>query len=83
MRPPMCLQYIIMAMAAEATDAHANLAMPFYRRSRTYAEADEMKVRPQRSSTPIFFPPLTLCAGPRGRLYNPCTCPDVVPLSPL
>ncbi len=44
MQPPMCLQYIVMAHAAAASPAYQNLAEPFYRRSRNYMEADEMKV---------------------------------------
>ncbi|KFH46578.1 Lactose regulatory protein-like protein [Hapsidospora chrysogenum ATCC 11550] len=43
MQPPMCLQYIIMALAAGAAVAYKELADPFYRRSRYYIEADEMK----------------------------------------
>ncbi|CAI4214294.1 unnamed protein product [Parascedosporium putredinis] len=43
MRPPMCLQYIIMAIAAGATDTHAAHATALYQRARAYAEADEMK----------------------------------------
>ncbi|KAF4120749.1 Fungal trans [Geosmithia morbida] len=42
MRPPMCLQYIIMAGAANVSVEHKSLAEPFYRRSRRYIEADEM-----------------------------------------
>jgi phytoene/squalene synthetase len=45
MRPPMCLQYIVMAAAAGVVEAHKNLAMPLYLRARAYAEADEIKVR--------------------------------------
>jgi hypothetical protein len=43
----MCLQYIIMALAAGASVAYKELADPFYRRSRYYIEADEMKVSQQ------------------------------------
>ena len=50
MQPPMCLQYIIMALAAGALAAYKELADPFYRRSRYYIEADEMKVS-QKSHT--------------------------------
>ncbi|PKS05648.1 hypothetical protein jhhlp_008167 [Lomentospora prolificans] len=42
-RPPVCLQYIVMAIAAATTEAYAHMAMPFYRRARAYAEADEVK----------------------------------------
>lgn len=46
MRPPMCLQYIVMASAAATTgnDTYRHFAEPFYRRARVYAEADELKV---------------------------------------
>ncbi|KAF5679684.1 hypothetical protein FCIRC_6063 [Fusarium circinatum] len=43
MRPPMSLQYAILALAATRRQEFAHLAMPFYHRSRRYAEADEMK----------------------------------------
>ncbi|KAK3320316.1 binuclear zinc transcription factor [Cercophora scortea] len=41
--PPMCLQYVVMALGAEADDSYRHLAMPFYQRARTYAESDEMR----------------------------------------
>lgn len=44
MRPPLCLQYIIMALGAEITKTHCQLATPFYQRARTYLESDEMRV---------------------------------------
>ncbi|KAM0327461.1 hypothetical protein ACHAQA_005749 [Verticillium albo-atrum] len=43
MRPPMCLQYIVMASAARISSVHRQLALPFYQRSRAYAESDEMR----------------------------------------
>ncbi|KAH6700573.1 hypothetical protein BKA61DRAFT_620792 [Leptodontidium sp. MPI-SDFR-AT-0119] len=43
-RPPMCLQYIVMALGAAATETYRQLATPFYRRARAYAESDEMAV---------------------------------------
>ncbi|KAJ4211277.1 hypothetical protein NW759_012755 [Fusarium solani] len=43
MRPPMSLQYAVLALAATTRQEFAHLAMPFYQRSRRYAEADEMK----------------------------------------
>ncbi|KAL2674047.1 hypothetical protein Neosp_012493 [[Neocosmospora] mangrovei] len=43
MRPPMSLQYAVLALAATACQELTHLAMPFYQRSRRYAEADEMK----------------------------------------
>lgn len=50
MRPPMGLQYIIMAMGADITKTHNRLAMPFYQRARTYMQSDEMRV-----SHPIVY----------------------------
>lgn len=44
MQPPMCLQYIVMALAARVSTEYKELAEPFYRRARYYIEADEMKV---------------------------------------
>ncbi|GKT55759.1 binuclear zinc transcription factor [Colletotrichum tofieldiae] len=43
MRPPMCLQYIVIAMGAEIVNSHRQLAIPFYQRARAYAESDEMR----------------------------------------
>ncbi|KAK4121184.1 hypothetical protein N657DRAFT_648005 [Parathielavia appendiculata] len=43
MRPPMCLQYIVMASAAATSQAYRHLSEPFYQRARVYAEADELK----------------------------------------
>ena len=45
MQPPMCLQYIVMALAARVSVEYKELAEPFYRRARHYIEADEMRVR--------------------------------------
>ncbi|KFZ14893.1 hypothetical protein V501_03000 [Pseudogymnoascus sp. VKM F-4519 (FW-2642)] len=42
MRPLMCLQYIVMALAAASTETFRHLATPFYQRARAYAELDEM-----------------------------------------
>ncbi|WQF85222.1 hypothetical protein CDEST_10236 [Colletotrichum destructivum] len=42
MRPPMCLQYIVMAWGAEIGNTHRSLAIPFYNRARAYAQADEV-----------------------------------------
>ncbi|KAH7148189.1 hypothetical protein EDB81DRAFT_719784 [Dactylonectria macrodidyma] len=43
MRPPMSLQYAVLALASTAREEFKHLAMLFYQRSRRYAEADEMK----------------------------------------
>ncbi|KAK3393442.1 binuclear zinc transcription factor [Podospora didyma] len=43
MNPPMCLQYIVMALAASTDETYRHLATPFYQRARAYAEADEMR----------------------------------------
>lgn len=40
----MCLQYIIMALAAATTEMFRHLSTPFYQRARAYAESDEMMV---------------------------------------
>ncbi|KAK0704044.1 hypothetical protein B0T26DRAFT_658509 [Lasiosphaeria miniovina] len=45
MRPPMCLQYAVMALATTTDDTHRHLTTPFYLRARAYAEADEMRGR--------------------------------------
>jgi phytoene/squalene synthetase len=44
MRPPMCLQYAVMALAATISPEHSSLALPLYQRARDYIQADEMKV---------------------------------------
>ncbi|KAF4827288.1 hypothetical protein CGCTS75_v008364 [Colletotrichum tropicale] len=44
MRPPMCLQYIVMALGADITKTHRKLAIPFYQRARAYMQADEMRI---------------------------------------
>ncbi|KAK0732265.1 hypothetical protein B0H67DRAFT_96433 [Lasiosphaeris hirsuta] len=43
MRPPMCLQYIVMASAAATCPAYRHLSEPFYQRARVYAEVDEVR----------------------------------------
>ncbi|KAK3311631.1 binuclear zinc transcription factor [Chaetomium strumarium] len=43
MRPPMCLQYVVMASAAAVSPTYRHLSEPFYQRARVYAEADELK----------------------------------------
>ncbi|CAM1503651.1 Fc.00g012420.m01.CDS01 [Cosmosporella sp. VM-42] len=43
MQPPMCLQYAVMAEAAVLSPTHSHLAQAFYRRARSYLEADEMR----------------------------------------
>ena len=48
MQPPMCLQYIIMALGAMLSPEHAQLALPFYQRARHYVEVDEMTVSSAR-----------------------------------
>ncbi|KFY08415.1 hypothetical protein V492_06239 [Pseudogymnoascus sp. VKM F-4246] len=51
MRPPMCLQYIVMASAAATTEKFRNLATPFYQRARAYAESDEMRGQGEQFTT--------------------------------
>lgn len=51
MRPPMCLQYIVMASAAATSENYRHLSEPFYQRSRAYAEADELKGQGEVSTT--------------------------------
>lgn len=46
MKPPMCLQYAMFAMAAHTREDYASFHEVFYHRARQYAEADEMKVNP-------------------------------------
>ena len=43
MRPPMCLQYIVMAAAAATSETYRHLSEPYYQRARVYAETDELK----------------------------------------
>ncbi|KAK8088651.1 binuclear zinc transcription factor [Apiospora hydei] len=44
MKPPMCLQYAIWAIAAIENNKYSASRDVFYQRARQYAEADEMKV---------------------------------------
>jgi hypothetical protein len=44
MQPPMCLQYIVLALAASLSHVHDALAQPYYHRARNYIQLDEMKV---------------------------------------
>ena len=45
MKPPMCLQYSIWALASYLNDKYASFSDIFYQRARQYVEADELKVR--------------------------------------
>ncbi|OBS19384.1 hypothetical protein FPOA_11109 [Fusarium poae] len=40
-KAPMCLQYIVMAFAAETTEPYHHLGMDFYKRARTYFQEQE------------------------------------------
>ncbi|CVK99836.1 related to Zn(II)2Cys6 transcriptional activator [Fusarium mangiferae] len=42
MKPPMCLQYIVMASAAETSDAYRHLGMVFYKRAVKYLQQDDL-----------------------------------------
>jgi hypothetical protein len=44
MKPPMCLQYIVMASAAETSDAYRHLGMIFYKRAIKYLQSDDLGV---------------------------------------
>lgn len=46
LQPPMCLQYIILAMGAQVSPQHKNLAQPFYHRAKNYMHHDDMTVCP-------------------------------------
>ncbi|KAH7248948.1 fungal-specific transcription factor domain-containing protein [Fusarium redolens] len=41
MQPPMCLQYIVMASAAETSDIYRHLGMVFYKRAIKYLQDDD------------------------------------------
>jgi hypothetical protein len=59
MRPPMCLQYIVMAWGAEMGKTHRHLALPLYQRARAYVAADENKVNRVTFAIPLDKPQLT------------------------
>lgn len=42
---PLCLRYIIVALAMLASEAHKDMAVSFYQKARNLAEANEMLVR--------------------------------------
>ena len=44
MQPPMCLQYTLLASAANLSPKREELALAFYQRARNYIQFDEMKV---------------------------------------
>ncbi|KAF4339430.1 Zn(II)2Cys6 transcriptional activator [Fusarium beomiforme] len=44
MKPPMCLQYIVMASAAETSGAYRHLGMVFYKRAIKYLQGDDFGV---------------------------------------
>ncbi|KAH6844500.1 hypothetical protein B0I37DRAFT_398180 [Chaetomium sp. MPI-CAGE-AT-0009] len=65
MRPPMCLQYIVMASAAATSETYRHLSEPFYQRSRAYAEADELKGQESFAAGTTDDPPIPLSKGLR------------------
>lgn len=44
MKPPMCLQYIVMAFAAETTDSYRHLGTVLYKRARMLLQEHEFGV---------------------------------------
>ncbi|KAH7030637.1 uncharacterized protein B0I36DRAFT_322160 [Microdochium trichocladiopsis] len=42
LQPPMCLQYIILALGATVSPQHKHLALPFYQRAKNYLHYDDM-----------------------------------------
>ncbi|KXJ94963.1 binuclear zinc transcription factor [Microdochium bolleyi] len=42
LQPPLCLQYIILAMGAMVSPQHKDLALPFYHRAKNYMHHDDM-----------------------------------------
>lgn len=44
LKPPMCLQYAIWALASNGHDKYGHLHDIFYSRARQYLESDELKV---------------------------------------
>lgn len=60
MRPPVCLQYAILATGATFSDKYHDYHDVFYKRARKYIEASEMKVsnntlRTKTSMVPTFL----------------------------
>ncbi|RBR03896.1 hypothetical protein FVER53590_06285 [Fusarium verticillioides] len=51
MKPPMCLQYIVMASAAETSDAYRHLGMLFYKRAVKYLQDDHLGDTSERAMT--------------------------------
>ncbi|KAI3579280.1 hypothetical protein IWW34DRAFT_622841 [Fusarium oxysporum f. sp. albedinis] len=77
MRPPMSLQYAVLALAAATRQEFAHLAMPFYQRSRRYAEADEMKLI---RNVGAYSPPMSPTnSSSLGRLPKQPTDPPLPP----
>ncbi|KAK0610597.1 hypothetical protein B0T17DRAFT_500407 [Bombardia bombarda] len=63
MSPPMCLQYIIMALAAGLYEPYRHLSYSFYQRARAHAEADEMRGHGEHFSTVAHAQCWTLIAN--------------------
>ncbi|KAJ1332052.1 DNA binding [Microdochium nivale] len=42
LQPPLCLQYILLAMGAQVSPQHRDLAQPFYHRAKNYMHHDDM-----------------------------------------
>ena len=64
-RSPLCLRYIILALAATTGDVSKDMAMLFYQRARSIAELNEVFVSYLATSSVLD---LTI-AGPKRRLY--------------
>lgn len=69
MRPPMCLQYIVMASAAATSETHRHLSEPFYQRARVYAEADELKGQGEIFTTVAHVQSWCLISGYECHVY--------------
>lgn len=54
MKPPMCLQYSIWALASYFNDKYKSYSEVFYQRARHYVDTDEMKVKTLMSSWRLY-----------------------------
>ena len=80
-KSPLCLRYIIMALATAATEDYKDMAMAFYQKARNIAEANEMLVgslHHNYNHRPLLDL-LTLMVGPAARLHIISPCSMLVP----
>lgn len=75
LRPPMCLQYAIWAMASNGHPKYGTYHEVFYQRARQYLEADELRVSPLHCRLAVEFALLTVSARATASSSSPSPTP--------